>query len=165
MDKVIEALNKIENVSTTIINSDIKITNSNSFTAVVRANDITNFTQITSPNNEVCLKLELKDSDILIITPHDFVFNTIKGKIIQVNNLPELISINEMLNLYNSYIKNPEPNNNIDNTVALYLLNKMILLSAKAKNFAIDKMLLNIKKIANSTSAKDDIEEFESYLI
>jgi hypothetical protein len=165
MEKIIEALNLIENVNTTITESEIKITNSNSFTALVNPKDISNFENITSPTNEICLKLNLSDDNFLIITPKDFVFNTLNGKVIKVSNLPEMISINEMLDIQSKYIKNPEPNNNMDNTIALYLLTKLVILSAKAKNFDVDYLLKQIKKAANKTSVKEDIEELENYII
>jgi hypothetical protein len=165
MEKIIEALNLIENVNTTITESEIKITNSNSFTALVNPNDISNIENITSPTNEICLKLHLNDDNFLIVTPKDFVFNTLNGRMIKVSNLPEMISINEMLDIKSKYIKNPEPNKNMDNTIALYLLTKLVILSAKAKNFNVDNLLQEIKKAANKTSVKKDIEEFENYII
>jgi hypothetical protein len=165
MEKIIEALNLIENVNTTITESEIKITNSNPFTALVNPKDIIKFENITSPTNEICLKLQLNDSNFLVITPKDFVFNTLNGRMIKVSNLPEMISINEMLDIKSKYIKNPEPNKNMHNTIALYILTKLVILSAKAKNFDVDNLLQEIKKAANKTSVKKDIEEFENYII
>lgn len=165
MEKIIEALNLIENVNTTITDSKIEITNSNSFKAFVNPKDVIHFENITSPTNEICLKLNLSDDNFLVITPKDFVFNTLNGEIIKVSNLPKMISINEMLDIQSKYIKNPEPNKNMDNTIALYLLTKLVILSAKAKNFEVDYLLQQIKKAANKTSVKEDIDEFENYII
>ena len=164
MNKLLEKLKSINNVSVSINNTEIIVANSNKYKARLIFEDIANYQYITSPFNEECLKIDFDDENFIVITPDDFVFNTINGKYMKVSNLPPMISINEMLDRINMYIKNPEPTNNIDNTIALYLLNRLSLLSAKNKKFEVDDLLLKIKETAQNTSEGDDIIASEKYI-
>lgn len=155
MTGIIEKINSIENVCASCINNTIFVNNKNKFSTSFPISDIKFFHYINSPDNELCLKINFDEINFLIITPIDFAFNTLQASIIEVKNLPRIISVNELLMLANDYLCNPEPTNNLDETLAHYLLIRQLIISALNKNFKMDELLQKVKTAAENTSIGD----------
>jgi len=152
MTDLINKLNSVQNVSVTCTNTEIIVSNSNKYTARFSSENVDSYQFVSSPFGDRCLKIDFVNNDFIIVTPDDFAFNTINGSNVRVVDLPPIVSINEMLNQINEYLKNPEPTHNIDNTIGLYLLNKQLVISAKNLNFDVDELLQKINEAAQKTS-------------
>lgn len=90
---------------------------------------------ISSPKNEECLQIFYSDGGGIIVTPNDFVFNVDRYGLVQVENLPLMCSIREMVSGFTSYKRNPNPSVNIDNNFGLFYLHYSIIKSAIEKGF------------------------------
>ena len=164
-DNLLSALRQIENLRfTQVDNTLIVTTDLEHFVARFEFCNVTGFEFVNSPFNERCLKVDFLKNGYLIITPNDFVFNTINNSILQVTDLPPIISIREMLDSFNHYLKNPEPTNNLDATVGFYFLNKFSLLSAKQKNFDVEQLLEKLEQVASQTSVYEEITSISQHI-
>ena len=103
---------------------------------------------ISSPLNEDCLQIFYSDGGGIIVTPNDFVFNVEQNGFFQVEDLPPMCSIREMVLGFENYKKNPTPSDNTDDNFGLFFLHYYIFKSAIAKGFNIPMFndLYNIGK-------------------
>jgi hypothetical protein len=92
---------------------------------------------ISSPVGENCLQMFYLDGGGIIVTPNDFVFNVEQDGIVQVNDLPPMCSIRELISGFESYRRNPNPSGNMDYNYGLFYLHYYIFKSAIAKGFKI----------------------------
>jgi len=160
MNKIVEKVNSIKNVNAICIDSKVIVSNKNKYQASFQVNDVKHYYYINSPENEQCLKIDFDKTDFIIVTPNDFAFNTVQASLIKVENLPPVISIIEILRHVSEYLSNPEPTDNIDETLALYIFTKQLVISALNKNFEMNDLLQKVKAEAAETSI-DDIDIYE----
>ena len=97
----------------------------------------------------------------MIVSAYDFIFKTRNFSLFSVENLPEIVSLNDIIDNAQKYIENPEPNNNIDNTVALYLLNKTLLENAEKYKFDVTELKKQVREAALRTSSIGDITIYD----
>lgn len=155
MTEIIEKINSIKNVSAHCISNTIFVSNKNKISASFPISNIKSAHYINSPDNQQCLKINFDETNFIIVTPNDFAFNTLQASMIKVKNLPPVISINELLELTSDYLSNPEPTDNLDETLARYLFTKQLIVSALYKNFKMDDLLQKVKVAAEKTSIGD----------
>ncbi len=158
---MIKDLNSIENVKTIFVDDTIIIQNSNKYQAKILLSKVKSTEIVVSLYGEKGFKMTFKNNNFLIVTPEDYVFNIKNIGLYRIQNLPEIITLNGIIENAGQYIKNPEPNNNIDNTVALYLLNKILLENAELYNFDIRELKQNVREAALKTDAIDDLTIYD----
>jgi len=152
-----EKLNSIENVKFEILDNKLVIHNSNNYNANIVISDVVSTEIISASDSEEGFLIRYKLNDFFIVTSDDFIFNTQNYGSYKVENLPEIISLLDIVESVKAYINNPEPNNNIDNTVALYLFAKTLLDNAEHNNFDIIKLREKVNQAALSTDSIDDL--------
>jgi len=96
---------------------------------------------VFSPFGEECIQLFLSDGGFVIISPNDFVFDVQQEGIIQVQNLPPICSVREMLMGFEDYRENPCPSNNYDENLGLFYLHLYIIKSAESHGITILSMM------------------------
>ena len=158
---MIKDLNTIENVNAEIIDNNIIIKNLNKYQAKILLNSVKSTEIVVSSVEEKGFMITFKNNNFLIVTSEDYIFNTQNTGLFQVQNIPEIISLNDIIKNVESYIENPEPNNNIDNTIALYLLNKIILDNAELYGFDVNELRQNVRESALKTDAIDDLTIYD----
>ncbi len=154
-------LQQIENAK--ILNSEnqiVTIGNLNKYAAKIHLDLIESCQVIASDLGEKGFKINLKTTDFLIVTSNNYIFNIQNSSIIRFSNLPEIASLNEILEETAQYIKNPAPTNNIDQTLAFYLQIKILLKNAE-KYFEINDLKDQVYKAALSTDAIGDFSVYE----
>ena len=112
-------------------------TDLNDYTLKIDCENVLDAQFITSPLDEDCLQIFYSDGGGIIVTPNDFVFNVEQNGMIQVDDLPPMCSIREMIFGFENYIRNPTPSADSDNNLGLFYLHYYILKSAIAKGFNI----------------------------
>lgn len=156
-----KSLLQIDNLKTEFTDDKITIENRNNHKTNIVINDIKSTNIIFSPEGEKGIKIIFKNDDFLIITSNDFYFKTRNFSLFKVQNLPEIVSFLDVITSVEEYIKNPEPNNNIDNTVALYLLNKTLIENAEYYNFDVTDYKNAVRKAALSINSIGDITIYD----
>jgi hypothetical protein len=154
-------LQQIENAK--ILNSEnqiVTIGNLNKYTAKIHLDLIESCQIIASGLGEKGFKINFKNTDFLIVTSSNYIFNIQNSSIFRFSNLPEIASLNEILEETAQYIKNPAPTNNIDQTIAFYLQIKILIENAE-KYFEINELKHQIYKAALSTDAIGDFSVYE----
>lgn len=142
MDKkeIIEQLEQIKSVKVESINNSIQLlvnTNLKGYTIKIDCENVTDTQFISSPMNEDCLQIFFSDEGGIIVTPNDFVFNVEQDEIVQVDNLPPMCSIREMVLGFEKYKNNPIPSVNMDNNFGLFYFHYYIFKSAIKKGFIV----------------------------
>lgn len=103
---------------------------------------------VVSPFGEDCLQFFMEEGGMLILTPNDYVFDVQQVGFIQVENLPPICSVRELLMGYEDYRETPISSQNYDENLGLFHLHLYIFRSAM--NHGIDvpmyAELLNIGK-------------------
>ncbi len=158
---LIDSLSNIRSVTVDSNELELLVSNECSFQAHFAIDKVVDYDYVVSPYNEECLKIDFANGSFLIVAPNDFVFEVLNQGVFQVQDMPPIISINEMLRAVEGYIENPEPTNNMDSTLGLYLLNRNLLRSAKAKGFSVDDLLQEVEKAALTTSAISDTSLYD----
>lgn len=156
-----KSLNLVENLKTEFKDNKISIENRNNHKINIVINDIKLTNVIFSSLGEKGFKIIFKNDDFLIITSNNFYFKTRNFSLFKVQNLPEIVSFLDVITSVEEYIKNPEPNNNIDNTVALYLLNKTLIENAEYYNFDVTDYKNAVRKAALSINSIGDITIYD----
>ena len=156
-----EGLSTIEYLQTEIDKNKIIIENVNRQKTIIEKNNVKSTEIVYSQMGDKGFKITFYDDDFLIVSTYDFVFKTRNFSLFKVENLPELISLTEIFENAQKYIENPEPNNNIDNTVALYLLNKTLLENAEYYNFDVTELKNKVREAALRTTSIGDITIYD----
>ncbi len=107
------------------------------YTIKIDCENIVDAQFISSPLNEDCLQIFYSDGGGIIVTPNDFVFNVVQYGLVQVEDLPPMCSIREMVLGFEDYKKNPTPSDDMDNNFGLFYLHYYIIKSAINKGFEI----------------------------
>jgi len=154
-------LNLIKNIQTEIIGNNLIIQNSNKHKTNIAINNIKSIEVVISSSDEKGFKIIFENNNFLIVTTDDFIFNTQNFGSIVIENLPEIVSLNDIIASVGKYIKDPEPDNNIDNTVALYLFNKTLIENAECNNFDIADLKQKVREAAINTSSIDDLTIYD----
>lgn len=156
-----EELQTIENIQTKIHDNIIIVENGNSQKTKIIRDNVKSTEIVFSSIGDKGFKITFNSNDFLIITTNDFILKTLNFGLLQVQNLPEIISLNEVIDSVRKYLENPEPNNNIDNTLALYLLNKTLLENAEYYNFDVAYLKNKVRKAALNTNSIGDITLYD----
>lgn len=109
----------------------------NGFCLKLKLKEILDFQWVFSPFGEECIQVFLQDGGFLIISPNDFVFDVQQDGIIQVQNLPPVVSVKELLMGFEDYRRNPLPSPNYDENLGLFYLHLYIFRSAENRGIAI----------------------------
>lgn len=117
------------------------------FSLELNPENVTDLQWVFSPFGEECIQLFLKDGGFLIISPNDFVFDVQQDGFIQVQNLPPICSVREMMMGFEDYRENPCPSDNYDENLGLYYLHLYILKSAESHGIAISAMMEELIRI------------------
>ena len=137
--ELIENLKQIKNVIATSKSNLIEVkTHISGYTAKINCEDVQFSQLISSPTGENCLQIFYSDGGGIIVTPNDFVFNVEQDEYIQVNDLPPMCSIREMVLGFDNYRRNPNPSKNHDNNLGLFYVHYYIMKSAVSKGFHVD---------------------------
>ena len=156
-----EKLNTIEYLQTEIDETKILIENVNQQKTIIEKENVKSTEIVYSGMGEKGFKINFYNNDFLIVSTYDFVFKTRNFSLFRVENLPEIVSFTEIIESSQKYIENPEPNNNIDNTVALYLLNKTLLENAEYYNFEVTELKKKVREAALKTTSIGDITIYD----
>ena len=156
-----EDLNTIEYLQITIDKNRITIENVNHHKTFVEKDKVKSTEIVYSDMGDKGFKINFNNNDFLIVTTYDFIFKTQNFGLFKVENLPETASFNDIIENTHKYIVNPEPNNNIDNTTALYLLSKLLLENAEHYNFDVTDLKNKVRKAASETNSIGDITIYD----
>lgn len=158
MFKILEA---IENIQTTIDNGRIGIENNCLQKTSIEKDNVKSTEIVFSTRGDKGVRIVFNDDSFLIVTTDDFIFKTHSVGVFRIQNLPEIVSLNEVITNAREYIENPEPNNDIDNTVALYLLNKTLLENAEYYNFDVADLKNQVREAALKTNSIGDLTIYD----
>lgn len=139
-ENLIDLLEQIKSVKVENINDSNQIiveTNLNDYKLNIDCENVEDAQFIISPMDEECLQIFYSNGGGIVVTPNDFVFNVVQEGLIQVDDLPPMCSMKEMITGFEHYRKNPCPSDDIDNNVALFYLHFYIFNSAIAKGFSV----------------------------
>ena len=137
--ELIENLKQIENVTATSKYNFVNVTTHLSgYTAKIDCEEVLFSQLISSPTGENCLQIFYSDGGGIIVTPNDFVFNVEQDEFVQVDDLPPMCSIREMVLGFDNYRRNPNPSNNLDNNLGLFYVHYYIMKSAVSKGFNVE---------------------------
>lgn len=112
----------------------------NGFSLRLGLKNILDFQWVFSPFGEECIQVFLRDGGFLIISPNDFVFDVQQDGIIQVQNLPPVVSVKELLMGFEDYRQNPLPSGNYDENLGLFYFHLYIFKSALQRGIAVSMM-------------------------
>jgi hypothetical protein len=101
---------------------------------------ITDLQWVFSPYGEACVQFFLTDGGFLIVSPNDFVFDVQQTGFIQVENLPPVCSVRELMMGFEDYRHYPMPSPNYDENLGLFYLHHYIFQSADARGITVPFM-------------------------
>ena len=156
-----EKLNLIENIQTEIIGNKLILENLNNYKTSIDISNVISTDIVSSSDNEKGCRIIFDNNNFIIVTADNFIFNTQNFGSIVVENLPEIVSLNDIIEITDKYVKDPEPDNNIDNTIALYLFNKALLENSEYYNFDISDLKKRVREAAINTSSIDNITIYD----
>lgn len=121
------------------------------FSLHLDSGEVTGFQWVLSPFGEDCLQLFLKNDGFLIISPNDFVFDVQQEGIIQVQNLPPVVSVRELVYGFEDYCANPSPSNNYDENLGWFYFHLYLFKAAEKHGISVPMMneLIRIGKQNN----------------
>ena len=151
LSEVLEQLNQLDLVRFEELpdGHSLRIENELSgFCLLLNVQKILDFQWVVSPFGEDCLQFFLVDGGMLILTPNDYVFDVQQDGFVQVENLPPICSVRELLMGFEDYQINPIPSHNYDENLGLFYLHLYIFRSAENHGITIPLMdeLLRIGK-------------------
>jgi hypothetical protein len=117
------------------------------FSLQIDSRNVEDLQWVFSPFGEECIQLFLLNGSFLIISPNDFVFDVQQEGIIQVQNLPPICSVREMMMGFEDYLKNPCPSSNYDENLGLFYLHLYIIKSAESHGITIQSMMEELIRI------------------
>ena len=133
-------LKQIDSVKITVFKGTTKLLVENAlqgYSITIECEKIEDVEFIMSPMGEECAQIFYSDGRGIIVTPNDFVFEVEQDEFIQVDNLPPMCSVREMILGFDNYKLNPCPSPNMDNNIGLFYLHYYIFKSAKTIGFEV----------------------------
>lgn len=156
-----EKLKTIENIKIKIDGEKIEIENVNQQKTFIEKNKVKSTEFIFSAMGDKGVKINFINEDFLIVSRDDFVFKIRNFGLFNVENLPEIVTFEEVIENAKKFIETPEPNNNFDNTVAFYLRAKTLLENAEYYNFDVTFLKNKVRETALRTNAISDLSIYD----
>ena len=164
MEEIIQQLKLIEGLEIDVHATFVETLNQKAQSFKLYFEKIVAHQLVFSDDGKPCMKISLGEESVVFICADNYLLSTHNGRMMRVSDMPELVSLTEVKNSIDAYLKNPEPDNNLDRTLALYLMNRLLLLSAEEKGFDLGISIALINSAVETTSIADEYETYIDYL-